>query len=254
VGVIENMTNEDYHATADISSTTVKTVWKKSLAHWKGQKFTSTAALLIGSALHGILLEPHREIAIKGPKTRRSKAYTEMERDLGPDQVLLTEGEWYMVRAMAKSAMANPAFRKVLEHPDRQNEVSIFVECPSTGLGLKTRFDCRVKEVIYDVKSTIDSSPDGFSKECWKYAYPLQAAFYLYVCKLAQIDVEEFSFLAIEKTAPYVAHQHVVGPELMEWAHEQVLATLRRIADAKQLDDYGTGWGDFTLLEKPKWL
>jgi len=40
----------------------------------------------------------------------------------------------------------------------------------------------------------------------------------------------------------------------MDWAHEQVLLTLRRIADAKQLDDYGTGWGDFTLLEKPKWL
>lgn len=254
MGIIKGMTNEEYHSTGGISSSAVKTVFKKSLKHWKGEKRSATPAMAMGTAVHALLLEPERDLVVKGPKTKSSAAFKALKETISGDQVLLTEVEYYTARAIAKGCMADPTCRKALEHPDRQNEVSIFADCPETKLALRTRPDSMSEGIVYDVKTTIDSSPTGFATECARYAYPIQAAFYLYVCNLAEIEAKEFSFLAVEKTAPYIGHCHVVGPELMEWAHTKMMETLHVIAAAQKTENYGTGWGDYTILEKPRWL
>jgi len=258
MGLVTGMSNEVYHAQAGISSTAVKTVYKKSLAHWKGEKRTNSAAFAVGSAVHAHLLEVERDLVIKGPKTRRSKAFTEMEEGLQEDQILLTEVEYHVSNRIAKGALDNPTCRAVLQHPDRQNEVSIFTECERTGLKLKTRPDCMItsEKSVYDVKTTVDASPSpsGFSRECQKYGYDIQGAFYLYTCQMAKIDVNEFAFIACEKAAPYVSHMHVIGPELMASATERMHKTLAIIANANEQEDFGTSWGDYSILELPKWL
>ena len=73
---------------------------------------------------------------------------------------------------------------------------------------LKTRPDLMLEseQTVFDVKTTQDASPKGFLKECIKYGYFLQGAHYVYTCKLAGYDVKKFSFIACEKTAPYVSH------------------------------------------------
>ena len=75
-----------------------------------------------------------------------------------------------MAHRMAKSALDHPECSKVLRHKDRMNEVSIFAKCKRTGLELKTRPDLMITEdgAVYDVKTTVDASPVGFSKECFK--------------------------------------------------------------------------------------
>ena len=256
MGVVKGMSNEVYHAQAGISSTAVKTVYKKSLAHWRGEKRSNSTAFALGSAVHAILLEPERSLVVQGPKTRRSKAFTEMEGNLQEDQILLNEAEYHVAKRTARGVLSNPTCREILEHPERQNEVSIFAECERTGLQLKTRPDCMIvsDKSVFDVKTTIDCSPSGFGRICQQYAYDLQAAFYLYTCQMAKIDVTEFSFIACEKSSPYVSHLHVVGPELMASATERMHKTLAIIANATEQDDFGTNWGDYSILELPKWL
>lgn len=250
------MSNEEYHKQSGISSSAVKSVYKKSLAHWKGEKRVQTAAFSLGTGVHALLLEPDRSLVVKGPKTRRSKTFTDMESNLQEDQVLLTEVEYHIAHRMAKEALNNEYCKKVLQHKERKNEVSIFAECPNTGLVLKTRPDLYIESegTVYDVKTTQDASPSGFAKECWKYNYDLQSAFYIYVCNLAEIEVKSFSFISIEKSAPYVSHMHVVSPELLANATERMHRVLATIAEANEKDDFGTGWGDYSLLELPKWL
>ena len=68
------------------------------------------------------------------------------------------------------------------------------------------------------------------------------------------MDVTEFNFIACEKSAPYIAHVHVMGPEIMEWATDKLHKTLAIIAKAEDAMEYDTGWGDYTIIEKPKWL
>lgn len=257
MGIITNMTNEEYHATAGISSSAVKSVDKKSLAHWRGEKRKQTAAFTMGTAVHSFLLEEDKpDLVVKGPKTKASKAFKDIQEKLNPEQLLLTEVEYYTSKAISKGALSNPHMKELLRHKDRENEVSIFVECPNTGLTLKTRPDLMIQsnKSLYDVKTTQDASPRGFQKECFLYSYDLQAAFYLYVCQLAKLDVSEFSFLAVEKSAPYCSHIHMVGPELLDSAMSRMMATLEIIAKANEEESYGTGWGEKNILSLPKWL
>ena len=256
MGLVIGMSNEEYHAQAGISSTAVKTVYKKSLAHWKGAKRSKSTAFAMGSAVHAVLLEPERDLVVKGPKTRKSKIFGEMEEGLLQDQILLTEVEYHVANRIAKGATDNPPCKAILQHPDRQNAVSIFAECERTGLTIKTRPDCMIasENSVYDVKTTVDASPFGFARETQKYGYDIQGAFYVYTCQMAKIDIKEFSFIACEKSAPYVSHLHVIGPELLASATERMHRILAIISDANKQEDFGTNWGDYTILELPKWL
>jgi len=256
MGIVNDMSNKVYHSTSGISSSAVKTVSKKSVAHWKGEKRVQTSAFTMGTAVHALLLEEDKNLVHKGPKTRRSKAFTEQEEKLKDDEVLLTEVEYYTAKKIAKSTLANTDCKKFLRHKERVNEQSIFAECENTGLMLKTRPDLMIlsERTVFDVKTTQDASPMGFSSECFRYAYDIQAAFYLYVCNLAKLDVNSFKFLTVEKTAPYVSHVHVVSEELLASATERMHRTLAIIADAEKQENYDTGWGDYSIIEKPKWL
>lgn len=256
MGVVEGMSNEVYHSQSGISSTAVKTVYKKSLAHWKGEKRKQTSAFSMGSAVHALLLEEDRDLVIKGPKTRASKGFKELEENAEDDQVVLTEVEYHVVHRMAQETLKNETCLTALRHQNRKNEVSVFAECERTGLMLKTRPDLYIptEGTVYDVKTTQDASPIGFAQECWKYSYDIQAAFYLYVCNLAGILVERFHFLAVEKAAPYASHMHVVSPELLANATERMHRTLAVIKDASDKEDFGTGWGEYSVLDLPKWL
>ena len=265
MGIVHDLSNEEYHATAGVSSSAVKTVAKKSVAHWKGQKMSQTAAFRTGTSVHALLLEEDRDLVIKGPKTRSSLAFKNMEADLQDEQILLTEVEYNVARCIARGALKNPHAKAALRHKDRLNEVSIFADCPRTGLALKTRPDLAIlsqmvppaatsEGIIYDVKTTQDASPQGFASETFKYAYHLQAAFYLYVCNLAGWEVSRFKFICVEKTAPFVCHIFEVGPELLAKATQQMHQTLDIIAAAEKNGDYGTGWGECTTLKLPAWL
>ena len=255
MGIIRDMSNEIYHSTHGISSTAVKIVAKKSCAHWKGEKRKQTTAFSMGSAVHALLLEEDRDLVIKGPKTRRSKTFDELQDNAGPDQVVLTEVEYHVAHRMAQETLKNEVCKKSLRHKDRQNEVSIFAECERTGLVIKTRPDLYIPSegAVYDVKTTQDASPSGFASECWKYSYDIQAAFYLYVCKMAGIEVNTFKFIAVEKSAPYSSHMHIVSPGLLANATERMHKTLAVIKEATDKQDFSTGWGDYSILELPKW-
>ena len=250
------MSNKEYHSMDGISSSAVKTVYKKSLAHWKGQKIVQSAAFAMGNAVHANLLEGEKNLVVKGPKTKTSASFKTMKEALTEDQVLLTEVEFNVASRITKGALDNPVCSKVLTDPDRLNEISIFVEDPISKLMLKTRPDLMLesKKTVYDVKTTQDASPKGFQSECVKYGYFIQGAHYVYTCKLAGYDVENFAFIACEKASPFLSHLHLMGTEVMEWATVQLHKTLAVIAKAEKDEDFGTGWGDYTLMQKPTWL
>ena len=104
------MSNQEYHTRDGISSSAVKAVYKKSLAHWKGERRNSNnPAFALGSAVHANLLEKERNLVVKGPKTKASAAFKTLKENLTEDQILLTEVEYNVANCITRGALENKA-------------------------------------------------------------------------------------------------------------------------------------------------
>jgi exodeoxyribonuclease VIII len=208
-------------------------------------------AFALGSAVHATLLEPDRDLVIKGPKTRTSKMFKDLYKNRKDDEVVLTEVEYYVHNKMCQSALDNTTCSKILKDKRRVTESSIFVVDKNTGLNLKTRPDLYIPETgeIFDIKTTVDASPTGFAAQVKKYAYHIQAAFYVHTCNMAGLKAKNFSFIAVEKSTPYIAHLHKVSPELLKASINTVKETLESIAEANAKGVFDTGWGEHSTLK-----
>ena len=252
----DNMSNAQYHATDAISSSAVKTVHGKSLAHWKARgEFKGSTIFDVGSVVHDLVLEGGQN-SIRGPEDRRGNAwkiaYAEAQAE---GKTLLTAGDYDLAHTVAGSLLFHPAGAR-MSGPDVVNEASFFAVDPDTGLEIKCRPDSywMSQGVIYDIKTCQDASPRGVAKDFQSYGYPLQAAFYMKVLRLAGFKATKFVFVHVEKTAPYAVSVNELSPEYLEWAEGQVDLTLVRIAEASLNGDYSTGWPSVTTIDLPRWL
>lgn len=251
-----NISNDDYHNHDAISSTDVKTVYSKSLAHWKAKTYKSTPAFDTGTAVHAMVLESDKEIVIRGPEDRRGNKWKEAYAECAAkDQLLLTTSDYDLARDMADSLLMHPIGQR-MAGATTINECSFFATDPQTGLNLKTRPDSYWEEngVIYDIKTCQDANPRSFSRDFHKYNYAIQAAFYMHVLRLCGKPVNNFVFAAVEKTTPYEVSVHVVSDEYLEWAEKQMHETLAKIANAQQSGRYVTGWPEINVIDLPSWL
>jgi len=251
----DTMSNEQYHATDAISSSAVKTVHGKSLAHWKARgEFKGSSIFDIGSVVHDLVLEGGKN-SVRGPADRRGNgwkdAYAEAQAE---GKTLLTASDYDLANAVAGSLLFHPVGAR-MSGPDAVNEASFFAVDPDTGLELKCRPDSYCDGVIYDIKTCQDASPTrGVAKDFQSYGYPLQAAFYMKVLRLAGFKAERFLFVHVEKVAPFAISVNELSKEYLEWAEGQVDLTLVRIAEASLNGDYPTGWPTISTIDLPRWL
>lgn len=142
---------------------------------------------------------------------------------------------------MMETAQMNEDFTTYMSTKG-DSEVSMFAECPETGLMLKCRFDRLSQSLPYplDVKSCRDASERGFSNAVGQFKYHIQAAFYLYVLKLATgFESNNFAFFAIENTAPYRNCMYYIGEESLELGRREMWAALEKIKSVWQMSPSG---------------
>jgi exodeoxyribonuclease VIII len=254
--IVTDMTNEDYHAHDAISSSDVKMVHSKSLAHWKAKVYKSTPSFDIGTAVHAMVLEGDKDIVVRGPEDRRGNKWKDAQTEAEANgKLLLTLSDYDMAREMADSLLMHPVGQRMAD-VSTVNEVSFFATDPATGLKLKTRPDSYWQEqgVLYDIKTCQDANPFAFSRDFHKYNYAIQAAFYMHVIRLCGKPAKNFVFAAVEKSAPYEVSVHVVSEEYLAWAEKHMTNALAKIADAQQSGRYGTGWPEVNVIDLPNWL
>src|SRR5210317_134280 len=97
----EELSNSEYHKLPAISSSAVKAVASSTLHHWKNATFSTTPAMILGSAFHAMVLEPEKNLVHDSGLPRRgSKAWKEQEEVLGEDEILLPTGEYEQCKKM----------------------------------------------------------------------------------------------------------------------------------------------------------
>lgn len=211
-------TNEMYHQRAEVSSSALKTIYKKSVWHWVNQTRTQTKSFTIGTDIHDILQDPkyfeQNFVALPEGLNLRFKKDKELKAELEaehPNKRLIKQEEWQMYKSILENYNDNlNAQEYMYGHIELSHLDTI------DGLGVRVRPDCVAKDYTWmsDIKTCQDNSPEAFRREAYKYAYPLQAQFYCMVCG---VPIDEFRFITVETKAPYNIAVYAMSDEMIDW-------------------------------------
>lgn len=160
-------------------------------------------------------------------------------------------GESYrVIEEMLKSCYADAVIRKLIENIEYQYSM-FWID--SHGLKLKTRPDiCKSKKnIIVDVKTTRDGSPEAFSKDIANHDYPFQACM--------QIDgvlstgfmktVDEYYWLVVEKEPPFSATLYKFEQEDIKYCMDEYDYTKHLVAECLKTNI----WPSYSQRADNKW-
>ena len=170
-------------------------------------------------------------------------------------RTILSQDAWDQLMAMRDAVMAHPAARALLTAKPGVAERSVYWIDSATGELCRCRPDFwREDDIVVDVKTTDDASPEGFAKSIANWRYDVQDPFYRDGIKAATgRDVRGFVFLAVEKKAPHAVGVYVLDPESIALGRAQYRADLNRYAECNAADQW-PGYGDkIQTISLPAW-
>lgn len=185
---------------------------RKSIAHmaWAvSHPEPPKDSMRIGTALHAMLLEPTRAkelVAIAPTVNRRTNAGKDAEAAFykaNEGKCIIDEAEAETVRHMFRAVMSNPTARRLVKTDGLTETVATWTDEP-TGLACKAKLDkyC-AKNLLLDIKTTRDASPDSFQRDFHNLGYFMQAAWYSDGYERVDGNAAPYTILAIENEPPY---------------------------------------------------
>jgi len=272
-GIFDNIDINDYHADKDwLSSTPLREAGKSLRHYWyyMQKEEEKKSHFDFGNAFELALLDQkgfEKKVAIKDDAEIIQKITTERPKIIGhtstkeyrtwKDEFFADNEEKYIIdktgaesyetiEVMLDSCFRDRVIQSMIKNIEYQYSLMWIDE--TTGLKLKTRPDiCKInKNVIVDVKTARDGSPDGFARSIRDYKLHIQA--------IMQIDgvlstglmpsVDGYFWLVVEKEPPYNATLY----EFTEWQQEESKDEyhflLKQVKEAKEKNLW-TGYSGF---------
>lgn len=254
------MSNADYHAHPALGSSNLKQILQNPYVFAMGIKQEQTAAMALGSAVHTMVLEPHKfdeEFAIAPEYDGRTKEGKEIRASFEAScigKTILKQSDYEIAnrcRDAVKSAIA-PFFKSGIA------EASFFSEFD--GIAVKCRPDWYNSDIatIVDLKVVQDASPDGFTKAIANFQYYLQSALYIDVLRSLGHDVAKFVFVAVEKDSCNMVGVYELSPEAIDFGRSEIKRAIdiyKRIDEFKRPIFKDTQTGDVVqMLSLPSWV
>jgi hypothetical protein len=221
-----------------------------------------TDAMRIGTAVHAIILEPHRESGLlrcvpaeclNKDGERRGKAWTDFKELFGREFILLTQAEYDDIRRMVDAVWANHNARSLLEQPQRHSEYTITWHDPQTGLKCKCRFDGWA-EIPFDLKTAASAAPQDFAKSAAQYGYHNQEAHYRAGAWALTGEAKEMPFIVVGKEPPHEVAVYQLDDDDVALGHRQNQEVLEEIAERLTEDRWTAPYENvITTIQLPKW-
>jgi exodeoxyribonuclease VIII len=247
-----DLSNADYHAHPAVSKSHLDQVARSPLHYWcryldpDRVPPTPTPALVLGSAVHTAVLEPHLwqaeyAVAPEGIE-RRTKAgkdaWAEFEASSQGKTLLRAEDAAQTLR-MADAVHSHPAARLILEQ-EGLAEASYFWTDEATGEECKCRPDWHSadRRLIVDLKTTEDASPETFQRSVHKWRYHVQTAWYL-----RGLGADQFVFIAVEKQEPHLVAVYVATPDMVAAGGRVADRDLALLSECRKLNEW-PGYSD----------
>jgi len=160
----------------------------------------------------------------------------------------LTREQYNEVDGYRNAVRAHPQANNLLKGGDP--EVSTFWRDEETGLLCKARADYKQGDILLDVKSTADNSPDAFARQCANLLYNLQQAMYM-----DGFRATNFAFVAVEKSkdCPFV-EVYTMDDDFFDIGniiYRDALTLYKKCLDTGVWNSYNDGIG---TLKAPNWF
>lgn len=228
---------EEYQSIDALNYSGIKMILKSPL-HYKQMREgiqKDSKALRIGTMVHQAVLEPD-VFKLYKPKPivdRRTKEGRELMdyfyKTLKEDEVVCDSDEYDFALNLADK-ISIALEEKGIKF--KQTEVTVQAVCGITGVNLKCCIDAIGEDdVIYDIKTTEDGSPNGFFKTVMSYKYYIQS--YLY--KMMN-NSNRFVYIAIEKEPPFAVSFYELGEQFDEKARVEVYKAIDIYKECKSKD------------------
>lgn len=174
---------------------------------------------------------------------------------LNADRIVLTSDEWARLHAMRDAVMSHPAARALLTKVPGKAEQSVYWVDPLTGELCRCRPDFwRDDDIIVDVKTTTDASPEAFARSIYDWRYHVQDPLYRDGIEAATgRQVKGFVFVAVETKAPHAVAVYVLEPEAVELGRAEYQRDLLKFAECRRSGVW-PGYGDtIQKIGLPAW-
>jgi len=241
-GIYKNISNEAYHASAGISRSGVMAFRMSPLHYWHDyinparEAREPTLSMLMGEALHTDLLEPElfsKKFLIIPSIDKRTTAGKEFFNKINSEKgikKLIKMEDYNVISEMRNSILSHPEAKDLIKGANY--ETSIYWNDLETEILCKARPDIIHENMIIDLKTTDNASPQAFKYSILNYGYHVQAAMLIdgqnYINNLSEnkINQNNFIIIAVEKKPPYAVAVYILDPATIEKGREIYKSTL----------------------------
>lgn len=250
---IQNITDAEYFASLRMSKHSLdefsKNPWGFLKARAEGvvKDDDETGSLLFGGAVHVAVLQPEKvadAIAIC-PETIKARRGKEWEKfSVENDGKLILKGdEFNKMQAAAESIKASELAYKLIGVSEMRETAIFWTADGFDDVPLKSKIDAMSVvdgkcDLVIDLKTTKDASPEAFAKSCETYGYHRQAAFYLdAVSALYGKMPDGFVFVVVENEYPFTPAVYT-----FDWDSEFILAgRAGYLSQLREYHEFSTG-------------
>ena len=256
----------DYHAIKALSNSSLSVLKRSPTEFYKRfitgeMKSQETEAMLLGSVVHMLALEPERfdaqYVVIHGPiNPRTGKPYgrdankftqwLDAEMALQTRKVLVRE-EFANSLAIAKAFQAHPTIAAIMASRTEklfESECSMEYEIGDDKVEMKCKIDfvCPAERLIIDLKTTSDPSPYAWSWSAEDFGYHRQAAIYSDAMQAKYGEPFRFLFGVVRSKEPYEAAVYELDAESIQRGRSEYEALIEQYVDRKAKNDWLSEW------------
>lgn len=281
-GVFYDVPAETYHRSPGVSHSMLKNIEPPArLPAYLTQKRESSAAQVLGSIVHSVILEPAKPLpmlvvppptypapadcsSVKQKKAQpgdpldwswSAKYCKQWKADMIAQGLLvITQAEFDTTNGIIQAVAAHPRCSEIFR--EGRSEVSVYVKCPTTGVLRRARLDfVPPGNALVDVKTCLDASPEAFSRAVFDHGYHTQADYYLRAWNDAAgfEEKECFIFIAVEKTPPLLVACYTLEAEAIELGRATNLRRLQSYADCSESKHWPGFSQEFVTIQLPRW-
>lgn len=234
-----------------VSASLLKSIQVKSVVHAmeRMKTFKANDSMNLGTAVHCRVLEPHlyeSSIAVSPKVDRRTKAgkeaYAEFVK-VSEGKTVISELQDMAAFEMSNMVMEHTQARMLLEGAKYEQEYFYDYEGASCKAKIDAvklgKIDNKYDDIVIDIKTTIDASPSGFSKQSANFNYHMQMAWYAHAIGSSWRECNCY-VIAVENTAPYSVAVYKYPTEVLQTGWELCTIALQKYQIYKEAEKRGS--------------